>query len=127
MSRFFQRCFRANAQSLCALILLVCTFSQGCTPATDVNPVLSQRVQPCLFIGTAHALYRSEDQGQTWQDVDTIGGAIFTSIVSNNQYVFVASSRGVTRSSDGGISWALASSGLPDSSIVDIAASEFEI
>lgn len=68
------------------------------------------------FDGTKGALYRSEDNGQTWIRSDTGLTSAFSKIISvNADYIYVGTlGSGVFRSVDGGKHWEEASIGLND-------------
>ncbi|MGA9365814.1 MAG: T9SS type A sorting domain-containing protein [Bacteroidota bacterium] len=70
-----------------------------------------------IFAGTAGGIYRSNDNGQTWDALSsTLGdpyGAPFLALNSHGHIFTDASGRGIVRSIDNGYSWQSINSGLP--------------
>lgn len=72
-----------------------------------------------LFLGTHQGLSRSQDEGKTWNKVDTKGDVPSTDFMAlaidptNPQTVYAAGhGLGVIKSTDGGTTWALKKQGL---------------
>lgn len=79
-------------------------------------PVLSLAAsQGLLFAGTGEGVYRSLDEGRSWQTPSAKIGAV-TSIVAKNGLHYAGTDAGVFRSVDNGASWQ--SITLPDSTAV---------
>ena len=68
-------------------------------------------------------LYRSTNNGQSWQEADSgLFGTVFTLVVKSNGYIFAATSgSGVFLSTNDGSSWASIIGGLTDFNILSLA------
>lgn len=100
-------------------------------PATatieDLRPLPDLVVDPrdqSFLTATTQGLYRSPDQGKTWQRLPvppSLGRGVFTQVViaPDNPLLMYAGGWGVgvIRSEDGGQTWQAASSGLPKNEV----------
>ena len=89
-------------------------------PATGVNgPVSGLAIDPLdsniLYASAGSALYRSADAGASWQAVQTFPGAAIRAVAVaaiRPSTVYVATSQGVFRSGDGGVTFTARNAGL---------------
>lgn len=104
--------------------------SQQCTPpgqknASWVAPLFNDPNNPMRVYSMSDSVYLSEDFGLTWKNLGflNIGVATVSAIAENNtNIIYVSSGSKLAKSTDGGKTFAPIS-GLPNSSITDIALS----
>ncbi len=85
-------------------------------PSSTCITVLAVHSNGHLFAGTqGDGLWRSTHRNGNWVQVgaDKLGSYVPTLAINRNGDIFVGTSRGVFRSSDGGASWIAADTGLP--------------
>ncbi|MBI4536325.1 MAG: hypothetical protein HY712_00030 [candidate division NC10 bacterium] len=109
--------------ALAAVIALtLVTLGETAGMAHDIGHLHALLVSPTdagLWIGTHNGLYRSSDEGKTWQPLNIpsdLAAMDFMSFVqdpTNPKVLYVGThNRGVVRTTDGGQTWAAFSTGL---------------
>jgi len=92
---------------------------------SSVNTVqLAPQSSSTLLAGTATAIYRSTNEGNTWLLVspNSVGANQFVYDPIDSNIVYAATTNdGVFKSTDGGITWSAFSAGITDRKIVSIA------
>jgi photosystem II stability/assembly factor-like uncharacterized protein len=77
-----------------------------------------------LYAATSIGVTRSTDSGSTWQDLGQHNPYLFSMVVdsSNSQVIYTGSTQGkIYKSTNGGVTWAEASTGLPLGDVVALA------
>lgn len=107
--------------------LALATLVEAAGMAHDIGHLHALLVSPTdgtLWIGTHNGLYRSSDEGKSWQPVripSDLAAMDFMSFVqdpTNSKVLYVGThNRGVVRTTDGGATWELFSSGLGGSDV----------
>jgi photosystem II stability/assembly factor-like uncharacterized protein len=86
-----------------------------------VQAVISLTAGPMLAGTASEGVFRSTDDGQTWQpppaDDGMAAGTTVWSFASFANFVWAATSDGIYRSSDQGSTWTLSSDGIPDTAV----------
>lgn len=112
----------AIAELATAIALALSTLGETAGPQPDIGHLHALLISPAgdtLWIGTHHGLYRSSDEGKTWQSVKipvNLGAMDFMSFVqdpTNPKVLYVGiHNGGVLRTTDSGSTWEAFSTGL---------------
>ena len=105
-----------------AMALTIATLGEPAGTTNDIGHLHALLVSPTdasLWIGTHHGLYRSGDEGKTWQpvqipaDLAAMDFMSFAQDPTNPKVLYVGThNRGVLRTTDGGATWQSFSTGL---------------
>ncbi len=117
----------SNAAMAVFIALALATLGEAAGMPHDIGHLHALLVSPTdgtLWIGTHNGLYRSSDEGKSWQPVKVpadLAAMDFMSFVqdpTNSKVLYVGThNRGVLRTTDGGDTWELFSSGLGGSDV----------
>jgi len=99
-----------------AIALAVSTLGETAGQPDDIGHLHALLISPTdasLWIGTHHGLYRSSDEGKSWQpvkipaDLAAMDFMSFAQDPGNPNVVYVGThNRGILKTSDGGVTWA---------------------
>lgn len=108
------------------IALALATLGESAGPSHDIGHLHALLVDPAdggLWIGTHNGLYRSGDEGKTWQPVKIPGDLVAMDFMSvaqdpiNPKVLYVGThNRGILKTSDGGATWAQ----IPGTGNVDV-------
>ena len=104
------------------IVLVLSTLGETAGPSQDIGHLHALLLNPTdgsLWIGTHNGLYRSNDEGKSWQpvkvpaDLAAMDFMSFTQDPTNPKVLYVGThNRGVLRTMDGGVTWTTFSTGL---------------
>jgi len=82
------------------------TWSVINVPVMDWNCITASKDGQVLYIGSSYGIWKSDDAGDNWYDLEVGGGYAYRGITSHDGVIVYASSdSGVRKSVNGGVSW----------------------
>lgn len=82
---------------------------------------LARNAEGTLFAGTTTGVYRSQDDGATWQVLTALGtGLQVQAMAVGTPYLFVGTATGIYRSADGGETWAFTATGMDNTNVTSL-------
>ncbi|MBN2680895.1 MAG: PKD domain-containing protein [Bacteroidales bacterium] len=93
-----------------------------------VTPYVIDPQNPNILYAGFTELYKSTNKGSTWSVISNFNGALLKNITvapSDSKTIYVTTNTAVKRTTNGGIDWATASTGLPSNYKTYIAVSQY--